>query len=173
MHSRRNTIIRRLQTGFVVILVAAFISAVPLAFWSIKQQQDLGNKPPGLVFSQVFGIPPPAGVHDLRVAGMSSLAGEFWMRFRIDDAHLFLGVMRGNTLEPLTVSPMVLTAYVPPSRSEADGDHYAQEVGWDTVYAVGHPEYYVFESNSPGHGWIGQMVVDRAHGQVYVHGGLM
>jgi hypothetical protein len=173
MHSRRNTIIRRRQTAFAVALVLAMLSAAGGAYWSVRRQQDLGDKPPGLVFRRVFGVPPPAGTHELRVAGMSSLAGDLWMRLRVDDVHAFLLAMGRNTLEPLTLSPMDLSASVPPARSEADRDRYAREVGWDSVYAVGHPECYVFQSNPPGHGWFGQMVLDRAQRQVYIHGSLM
>jgi len=156
----------------VLVIVAVFLAGKWLQ-WSMQQRFDLGNKPASQVFRQVFLCPIPAGVSNLKIAGMSSLSGEVWMRFQVKDVHAFIVSMKSNRLMPLTLEADGLSYYMLPTPSDAHRDHYAHAVGWNTVYQVKHPETYSYQSVSPGHGWFGPIVVDRAQKTVYIYGGLM
>jgi hypothetical protein len=168
MKSKRSALVLSAIAGLVFV---GLCLAVVWVVHSLHRLTDLGSRPVGYVFQQVFLIPMPPGVSDVRVSGMSSLSGEVWMRFRVADVHAFLVTL--NRDRAMSFSAPGQSDDEIPSPSEAAHDPYAPGVGWTAVYAVRHPESYSFESDPPGHGWFGEMVVDREQKTVFVHGGLM
>lgn len=152
------------------VVLVVLLSVIAWLSWSLRQRADLGNKPTRLVFNQVFGTPPPAGVYNLKVAGMSSLSGVVWMRFQVRDVHAFLADLRRDARVPVNGPPSISGI---PAQSEADRDPYSRAVGWDGVYSVRAPQHYDYGPLPEGRGWIGEMVVDRGQRVVYVHGGLL
>ena len=156
--------------SFSVAAIVLLLSVIAWQRWSIQRQWDLGNKPVGLVFSRVFGVLPPAGAYNMKVAGMPSLSGVVWMRFQVRNIHSFLAALKHDARVPINGPHSI---YAVPSQAEADRDPYSHAVDWDGVYQIRFPEHYDYGPLPNGSGWFGEIVVDRSQRTIYVHGGLM
>jgi hypothetical protein len=85
---RRINTLRKRLTGLSGLYCAAVLCTFILAIWGfgrMARNADVRRKPPAEAFTQMIGIAPPAGITDLKVAGVSHLSGEFWIRLRVHD----------------------------------------------------------------------------------------
>jgi hypothetical protein len=159
----------RVFRGLCGLCCAAVLCTCILAIWGfglMARNADLGRKPPDKAFTQVFGILPPAGITDLKVAGLSHLSGEVWMRLRVRDVDAVLAEIKQRSPRGLKGPDKDLEVFPPfPSSRE-----YTGAVGWEALKRVRKPQYYGFPKQFGGSGWGGVIVVDRDRKLLFVQG---
>lgn len=157
-----------------LVLLLSFLGAGVLVALLIRRGSrdfDLSSKPPAQVFQQVFKIPPPAGVRELRAVGWAALSGEVLMRFQADDVEKVLSALKANPLMPL-YDPAPEKAQAEMYIDQAARNPHCSKIGWPerarllSLPAFGFPERF------GGSGWSGVVLVDRRDRTVYVIGQL-
>jgi hypothetical protein len=148
----------------------AGVTLLALSIWigniirNLMQFSDLGAKPPEISFQRVFYMPPPAGVRDLKVAGVAAMSGFAWMRFRVDDVDAVVKAL------PLS-GPYKASEIGLPKSQDYDKD-FERAVGWESVHHIKRPEYYGFPNGDGYSGWRGTLVVDRQRKLMFVRADL-
>lgn len=110
-------------------------------------------------------MPVPSGVTDLRIEGISSLSGTFFMRAKVKDTNAFLRAFKNSKSLSLETS----TRESDPYMAQPEKVHiipYALSVGWEEVEKLKNAEYYAFSTA----GWLGTLVIDRKNNVIYMNG---
>jgi hypothetical protein len=148
--------------GIAIYLTAGTVGLllfIGLVFSSV----DLGKEPTKKAFERIFRIPPPSGVHDLKVAGIAHMSGEAGMTFRVADVNSFLKAMLENPATPIDKEPNLGHQ---PFFPEYPSSKYRDAIGWDQIGRLKHREEYGFGTSNSG--WAGVAVADRERKMVFV-----
>lgn len=157
--------------GVVAVLAAVVFGVMCSVRWAFNRSVDLGNKPPAQSFTRFFHAPVPAGIYNMKVAGIAWTSGDFWMRFQAKDMHAVIKTLKRNPVVPVagpTDYPNGLD-----NMPYLVKEPYAISIDWQKVLLIKKPEYYEFATNPLGTGWWGFLIVDRKQNMVYVWGELL
>jgi hypothetical protein len=162
---------RKIPTSLLIVLLclAGMWGYARYWFWD---QTDLGHQPPSKVYKKVFSADLPPGITQFQAAGISSLSGEVWMKFRVNDVDKALQLIWNNKKRAFSVTDRECPFL--PSREDVRRSKYAKSVNWNTSFSAHAPEYFEFtfpENKSTG--WVGTIILDRKQKTFYVHGGLL
>lgn len=126
-------------------------------------QTDFSEEPPGEAFRVAFGRPPPAGVTNLRAAGMRGLGGmSVWLRFQATEP--IIRELTGS------LKPESAKEALEEQRDVMDHDlqYFDPEdrLLWRELYRI--PQLQAYEvKREPSGGYL-RVFVDRPRGDVFV-----
>jgi hypothetical protein len=143
------------------------IGSVAWWSWSFSKWQYVENRDPKEVFLQVFHVPPPAGVREIKAAGYQPFNGNLWMVVRTDNVDGLLTAVGASTKSESAKSGVLsdIQSYDPRTPDER---RYAAIAEWGFARHTKRAESHTFPADFGGSEWAGLRVVDRERHVVYV-----
>jgi hypothetical protein len=133
---------------------------------------DLSKNPPGAAFRRILGIPPPAGVSEIRVAGYAPFNGDGCMTFRAREVESVLNAIKRGERGLRGPGPGYNDWQTHPEKdphiaARPEFQEWLTSVGWERIEHIDKAEHYQFGTTS---GWAGGLVVDRPRKLIFVYG---